>query len=138
MVDDQNMDGEAQGAHQQQQVAGSQRKVALDAQQIQCDHGQDHRDPGGQAYLALEEQAEHRHQHHIQRRDKAGFTGVSTGHQASLLEVGGNGQRRTAAQAADPQILVGGLLSSAVRTGLSFFAPSLMRMTTSSASTATK
>ena len=65
---------------------------------------------GGHADLALEEQTEHGDQHHIQRRDEARLAGVGAGHQTRLLEVGGDGQRGAAAQAAQPQLLVGGLL----------------------------
>lgn len=120
VVDDQNVDGEAHRAHQDQQVAGGQREVALDAQQVQSHHGQHHGDPGGKADLALEEQTEHGDQYHIQRRDEAGLTGIGAGHQTRLLKVGGNGQRRTAAQAAQPQLLVGGLLLLSGEGGLVF------------------
>ena len=118
MVDHQNVNGEAQGAHQHQQIAGSQREVTLDAQQIQRDHRQHHGDPCGQIDLPLEEQAEHRHQHHIQGGDEARLTGVCTGGKTRLLEVGGHRQRRTAADTAEPHLAVGGLALDGGQAGL--------------------
>ena len=107
VVDNQNMYRKAHRTHQDQQVARRQGEIPLDAQQIQRHHAAHHRDPHRQADLPLEEQPEHRHQHHIQRRDEPSLTRVRTGHQPSLLEVGGDGQRHTAAQAAQPKLLVG-------------------------------
>ena len=118
MVDDQNMYGEAHGAHEDQQVAGSQREAALDAQQVQSHYGQHHGDPGGQVDLTLEEQTEHGHQHHVQGGDEAGLAGVGAGHQTRLLEVGGDGESRAAAQSADPQLLVGGFFLGGGEDGL--------------------
>ena len=70
---------------------------------------------------------------------KAGLAGVGAGHHARLLEVGGDGQSRTAAQAAHPQLPVGGLFSRRGRgRACPSFILSLMRMTTSRASTAIK
>ena len=87
MVDHQNVDGEAHGAHQHQQVAGRQREIALDAQQVQCDHRQPHGDPRGKIHLPLEQQAEDGHQHHVQGGKEARLTGVRTGGKTRLLGV---------------------------------------------------
>ena len=121
VVDDKDMYGEARGAGQDQQVAGGEGEFTVDAQQIQRDHGQCHGDPDGEADLPLEEQTAYGNQHHIQRRQEAGLAAVGTGDHARLLEVGGHGQRRTAAQAAQPQLPVGGLFLGGGEDGLVLF-----------------
>ena len=121
MVDDQNMYREAHGADQNQQIAGGKGEAALDAQQVQSHYGQHHGDPGGQVDLTLEEQTEHGHQHHVQGGDEAGLAGVSAGHHTRLLEVGGDGESRAAAQSADPQLLVGGFFLGGGEDGLVLF-----------------
>ena len=110
VVNNQDVHGEAYSTYQHQQVAGGQGEAALDTQQVQRAHGQGHGDPHRQADLPAEEQAEHRHQHHIQGGDEPGLAAVGTGHQARLLEVGGNCQHCAAAEAAQPQLPALGLL----------------------------
>ena len=116
------MYGKAHGTHQHQQVAGGQREAALDTQQVQGYHAQHHGDPHRAADLPAEEQAEQGNQHHIQRRDEARLAGVGAGHQTRLLEVGGDSQSGAAAEAAQPQLLAGGLLF--LRRGLGPVLPS--------------
>ena len=104
MVDDQNVHGKAHRAHEHEQVAGGEPEAALDAQQVERHDRQRDRDPHRQADLAFQKQAEHRHEHHIQRREKARLSGVRPGGNAGLLEVRGDGQRRAAAKAAEPEL----------------------------------
>ena len=107
-VDDQNVHGKAHRAHEYEQVARGEPEAALDAQQIQRRDRQRDRDPHRQADLALEKQAEQRHEHHIQRREKARLSGIRSGDDAGLLKVRGNGKRRAAAKAAKPELFASG------------------------------
>ena len=107
-VDDQNVHGKAHRAHEHEQVACGEPEAALDAQQIQRRDRQRDRDPHRQADLAFKQQAEHRHEHHVQRREKARLSGVRSGDDAGLLEVRGDGQRRAAAKAAEPELFARG------------------------------
>ena len=107
MVDDQNVDGEAHGAHQHQQIAHSEGKLTLDAQKIQGRHGQCYGDPNGEGDLAAEEQAEQGHQHHIEGGEEACLTCLRTCGDTRLLEVGGHSQRRTAAETTDKEVAAG-------------------------------
>ena len=54
----------------------------------------------------MQEQPQHRHQHNVQRGDEAGLAGGGFRH-ARLLQVGGNAQRRAAAQASQQQVPAG-------------------------------
>ena len=108
VVDDQNVHGKARRAHEHEQVAGGEPEAALDAQQVERHNRQRDRDPHRQADLAFQKQAEHRHEHHIQRREKARLSGIRPGGDAGLLEVRGDGQRRAAAKAAEPELFASG------------------------------
>lgn len=108
VVDDQNVHGKAHRAHEHEQVARGEAEAALDAQQVQGYDRQHDRDPYRQADLAPEKQAEHWHEHHVQRREKARLSGVRPGGDAGLLEVRGDGQRRAAAKAAEPELFASG------------------------------
>ena len=103
-VDDQNVHGKAHRAHEHEQVARGEPEAALDAQQVQRHDRQRDRDPHRQADLAFKKQAEHRHEHHVQRREEARLSGIRPGDDAGLLKVRGDGQRRAAAKAAEPEL----------------------------------
>ena len=91
----------------------------------------------GKIHLPLEQQAEDGHQHHVQGGKEARLTGVRTGGKTRLLEVGGDGQRRTAADTAQPAAR-GGSGASAFwwGVGLSLLNALKMAMMTNSTTTA--
>lgn len=138
MVDDQDVHGKAHRAHEHEQVARGEPEAALDAQQVQRHDRQRDRDPHRQADLAFQKQAEHRHEHHVQRREKARLSGIRPGGDAGLLEVRGDGQRRAAAKAAEPELFASGAFSASVGCGRSLRTACSTAMSTSSASTAMK
>ena len=98
-------DGEEEGAQKQKKIAGRQLQLAGDAQKIQSDHGDDDADPDGEGDLLFQKQAQQGHQDDIEGSDESGLARVGAGADAGLLEIGGNGQGQTAAEAADHKLL---------------------------------
>ena len=110
MIDHQNMDGEERRTKEHQQIAVGNCQRTVDTQQIQGDHRQSHADPNRQRHLFLEKQTENRDQHDIQSGNKTRLACIGAGAETGLLQVCADSQRRTAAKAADPQLLAALLL----------------------------
>ena len=106
MVDDQDMDREAERAQQDIKVAAGDGKVLGDAQAVQSRHRQHHAEPNGPGRFLFQENAQDGHNDDVKRGDKSGLAAGGS-LQSLLLEVGGYGQGHTAAGTAYGKVLPG-------------------------------
>lgn len=102
MVDQQDVHSKQQAAQQHQRIARPQAETALHAQQVQPGHRQRHAGPQPRARPLAGRQAQHRHQHDVQRRDEPRLAHRGKPH-AELLGRGGGPQCHAAAHTARQQ-----------------------------------
>ena len=105
MVDDQNVDREAEGAQQHEQVAEADCEGLGDAQQVHARDGQRDRRPDAAAHPLAAQQAEQRDDDDVKRGDKPGLADRGVGN-ADLLERAGDRQHNAAAHAAQHRPLL--------------------------------
>ena len=96
------MYGEADRAQDHEQVAGGDREILLDAQQIGAGRRDHDADPDRQRDALFKQQAEQRHNHDIQRREEARLADRRE-LDADLLQTRRHAEREAAQHAADPK-----------------------------------
>ena len=104
-VDGHDLERERQRAQDEQEVsAGDGELAGFDGQKVQSDDGDEHADPHAGRHPFFEEDAEHRDQDDVERRDEAALPRAAQ-RDARLLQVRRDGQHGAADESADEECL---------------------------------